>query len=250
MKYNQKTAHALYKKLLALYPRAFKEQLGESMQQTFNDLYKERQTEGGLFGFVLWTFIETAIGIVREHVLLITEGTTMKNMLANPRLAAVISFILCLPAAIIILFDVIDVNPNFWPPPLEPGVVVIGALLLLPVALIVSGAPIGLSAIISLLLVLPFAILEFVFNILNKPSALNPKNLAGLTFLFGLMWLLPTVFIAILMPILQNVRAGSNILANPIGLLLKVVFLALIAMMWGGILIDQLPCFLGVPNCD
>lgn len=81
------TARTLYKKLLGLYPRGFRERLGESMQQTFNDLCRERQTEGGWFGFVLWTFAETAIGIVREHVLLLTEGATMKNILANPGLA-------------------------------------------------------------------------------------------------------------------------------------------------------------------
>jgi hypothetical protein len=32
--------------------------------------------------------------------------------------------------------------------------------------------------------------------------------------------------------------------------LLRVGFSALILMMWAGIIIDQLPCFLGVPNCD
>jgi hypothetical protein len=95
MIYDQNIAHQLYKKLLAFYPKTFKEQLGESMEQTFNDLYKERQTEGGWFGFMLWTFAETGMGIFREHVLLIAEGATMKNMLANPRLAPVISFILC-----------------------------------------------------------------------------------------------------------------------------------------------------------
>ena len=78
----------LYQKLLSLYPQRFKEQLGESMEQTFNDLYQERKTEGGWFGFVLWTFAETAIGIVREHVLLLTKGATMKNILANPGSAA------------------------------------------------------------------------------------------------------------------------------------------------------------------
>lgn len=84
----QTSLRALYKKLLCLYPREFREQLVESMQQTFNDLCRERETEGGWFGFMLWTFIETAIGIVREHVLLLTKGTTMKNILAKPGLAA------------------------------------------------------------------------------------------------------------------------------------------------------------------
>src|SRR6185436_2862958 len=84
----------LYRKLLTLYPQRFKEQLGESMEQTFSDLYRERQTKPGQFSFVLWMFVETATGIVREHMLSITEGATMKNMIANPRFAVLISSIL------------------------------------------------------------------------------------------------------------------------------------------------------------
>jgi hypothetical protein len=87
-------ARTLYRKLLILYPQRFKEQLGESMEQTFNDLYKERQIKPGWLSFVLWMFMETAVGIVREHVLSITEGATMKNMIANPRFAVLISSIL------------------------------------------------------------------------------------------------------------------------------------------------------------
>jgi hypothetical protein len=73
----------------------------ESMEQTFNDLYKEQQTKPGWFSFVLWIFVETAVGIVREHVLLITEGATMKNMLITPRSAALISSILLAAAFIV-----------------------------------------------------------------------------------------------------------------------------------------------------
>jgi ABC-type amino acid transport system permease subunit len=68
--------------------------------------------------------------------------------------------------------------------------------------------------------------------------------------LFGLLWLLPVAFILILMPIVRNVRAGNRIMVNPISLLLRVAFLILIAWLWGGIILDQMPCFLGVPNCD
>ena len=40
------------------------------MEQTFSDLCNEhRQTGKGLFGFVLWIFAETAIGICKEHSL-------------------------------------------------------------------------------------------------------------------------------------------------------------------------------------
>lgn len=102
----------------------------------------------------------------------------------------------------------------------------------------------GPAALMSLILVLPFAILESLNQIITK------QNATGLILLFGLLWLLPTAFIVILVPIVRTVRAGNNILAHPITLLVRVSFLALIAMMWGGLLIDQLPCFLGVPNCD
>jgi len=52
------------------------------------------------------------------------------------------------------------------------------------------------------------------------------------------------------MPIVQNVRAGNKIAGNPISLLIKVVVLILIAWLWAGIVLDQMPCFLGVANCD
>ena len=91
----------LDRKLIRLYPQRFKEQLGESLEQTFNDLYRERQAKPGRFRFVLWTFIDTALGIVREHVLLITEGATMKNILTNPRSTALISSILLAVAFIV-----------------------------------------------------------------------------------------------------------------------------------------------------
>jgi hypothetical protein len=73
------------------------------MEQTFNDLCNERkkQAESRWTGFILWIFIETAVGIIREHVLLITEGATMKNVPAIPRSAALVSSILLAVAFII-----------------------------------------------------------------------------------------------------------------------------------------------------
>ena len=52
------------------------------MEQTFNDLCNEKQqTKQALLGFVLWTFIETALGIFREHLLLISSGVIMQTIL-------------------------------------------------------------------------------------------------------------------------------------------------------------------------
>lgn len=102
----------------------------------------------------------------------------------------------------------------------------------------------GPPALISLILVLPLAILEALNNNITK------QNAPGLIVLFGLLWFLPTTFISGLMPLLRATRAGNNILAHPIALLVRVSFLVLSAWIWGSLLMDQLPCFLGVPNCD
>ena len=67
----QEKVGALYKKLLSLYPQRFRERLGESMHQTFNDLYREKKTEAKVFSFMVWTFAETAAGIVKEYALLV-----------------------------------------------------------------------------------------------------------------------------------------------------------------------------------
>ena len=97
-------------------------------------------------------------------------------------------------------------------------------------------------ALIGAILVIPFMILELV----NRR-----KFDEGFPFLlFGILWLMPVAFLLILMPLVRDLRAGSRILVNPIKLLLRVVVLILIAWLWAGALIDQMPCFLGVPNCD
>ena len=76
MAYDQNTVPALYKKLIGLYPRGFRE-------QKFHDLYNE-QKRGPARGFVvLPLFTETAIGIVQEHLLLLIEGDVMKTILAK-----------------------------------------------------------------------------------------------------------------------------------------------------------------------
>lgn len=183
--YEQEIVHTIYRKLLALYPQTFKEQLGESMERTFQDLWNEkRQTNKKLFGFVLWTFIETGAGIFREHLLLIHEGDIMQSILANLRLPAIISF----------------------------------------------------------LLILPFMVMEIV----------NRRNFnEGFPIpLFVIMWLLPLLFILTALPIVRNIRAGNSIIANPVILVVRFIFLALLVWMWFGILIDQMPCFVGVPLCD
>jgi hypothetical protein len=57
-----------YAMLLRLYPRPFRAQFGEGMEQTFHDLCREHaDASRGLFGFALWIFCETLVGIVKEN---------------------------------------------------------------------------------------------------------------------------------------------------------------------------------------
>ena len=61
-----------YAKLLLLYPKSHRERFGEGMEQTFNDLCRERiRAEKGLFSFALRTFFETSAGIIRENATII-----------------------------------------------------------------------------------------------------------------------------------------------------------------------------------
>src|SRR5688572_17371498 len=98
-----RTVPKLYKRLLSLYPQDFKEQLVESMEQTFNDLYREhsRQSMLGSFRFVLWTFTDTALGITREHLLLMIQGDQMKSITTNPKLAALVGLFFIAPLVVL-----------------------------------------------------------------------------------------------------------------------------------------------------
>jgi hypothetical protein len=60
-----------YAKLIRLYPKAYRKRFGEGMNQTFNDLcYEKAKSGGGLFRLVLWLFLETSVGIVRENIII------------------------------------------------------------------------------------------------------------------------------------------------------------------------------------
>ncbi len=100
------------------------------------------------------------------------------------------------------------------------------------------------AAMISSILILPLVILEFLNRSVTKDNA------SDLVLLFGVLWLLPTVFIIVLKPILRTARTGKSLMAKPVTLLLRVASLVLIATLWGWGFMDQLPCFLGTPNCD
>ena len=83
----------LYKKLLHIYPKQYRDRFTVSMQQTFNDLLRERAgEEKRLLGFAVWMIIETSAVALRERITYITMRN--KNIL---RIALVTVSILMIP---------------------------------------------------------------------------------------------------------------------------------------------------------
>lgn len=65
--------------------------------------------------------------------------------------------------------------------------------------------------------------------------------------LFSAILLLPIAFVLILTP---TVRDGNRSRWGPLSLALSAAALLAIAWLWGSLILDQMPCFLGVPDCD
>ena len=77
-----------YAKLLRFYPKPYRDRFQESMEQTFNDLCREhRAADNGFFGFVLWVFVETSAGIIKENITFMTEHN--RNIMIRPALLTV-----------------------------------------------------------------------------------------------------------------------------------------------------------------
>ncbi len=66
--------------------------------------------------------------------------------------------------------------------------------------------------------------------------------------LFAMLWLLPTAFFLVAIPAVRSPR--FEVWSSPLTLLWRAAAMGLLALAWASLLRDQLPCFLGVPNCD
>ena len=100
----------------------------------------------------------------------------------------------------------------------------------------------GTSARISSFIVAPFVFLEVRYAPQSYSSFPYP--------LFAMLWLVPAAFCLSIAPLARSVRSGEGVTAHPVTLAVRVSFMALLAVLWMGLVVDQLPCFLGVPNCD
>ena len=94
----------------------------------------------------------------------------------------------------------------------------------------------AVAAGLSLLFILPFAVLELRNRPFNQDFPIP---------LFVVLFLLPLTFFLLLISIARNASGASRI-----NVVLRVAAMAIIAFLWVGLVRDQMPCFLGVPNCD
>lgn len=98
------------------------------------------------------------------------------------------------------------------------------------------------AVILSAVLVLPLVGLEVVNHGLFNANFPLP--------LFVILWLLPCIILLILMPIVRQLRMGGLVPRDAIVVVFKGALLVSLASVWLLIVVDQMPCFLGVPNCD
>jgi hypothetical protein len=205
MTFERDTIRIFYKKLLALYPRVFREQFEESMQQTFDDVCRERirRTKRLSFGFALWLFAETLAGAARENLAEIKRGKTMKNVISNNKSSALIGFLLAMPLASLLLIQIYDIEP-----------------------------------------------LSGFYKTLTTKGDGYTISVLGRIFEIGALLLLLVGFIIGFIPIARNIRAGNGAAANPLNLLIAAVLFIFIAGLVIINVVDQYPCWIGVPNCD
>lgn len=248
--------------------------LAESMEQTFNDLYNEkRQAKQGLVGFMIRTFTETAVGIIREHIFLL-KG--MNLMLTNLKSSALISLLISLPFMLMQIINRRNYNEDFpfalffilW---LNLFAV---SLILLPIVQGLRTAKQDMTntvraqgntfltsprstAIISIALFLIPVILFFLTSIGWEPlnrllAGPNPGQLyvPGQIIVLGLISIPIAAGIIAGRPIVSTLRSGGGLFAHPIHLLIVVALSFLFAAGVVGLIVDQWPCFIGIQYCD
>lgn len=235
------TSQRLFARALYLYPRRFRQAYGEQVAQVFGDCSREALAAQGASGLILlWvsTLPDLLKTAAQEHF----KELHMNKILSDSKLRKQLAFVLCLPLAAITLLSAIGVDPSSLPLPGGPGIISGIALLMMLFGLWLYGAPTGLSALLGLLITLPFAVMELV----NRRSYGEDFPFP----LFGIMWLMASVFAAILIPITKDLRSGESLKANWASLLVRGVILVGVIVGWVSLVADQMPCFVGVRYCD
>ena len=119
----------------------------------------------------------------------------------------------------------------------------------------------NVAVIIGFILAMPLAILLLIEIYSIEPLTGFYKGLTtgadgyrlntlGRILTIGALLLLPAASVINFIPIARNLRAGNPMTENPINLLLAVALFIFIAILVVTFIVDQYPCWMGVPNCD
>ena len=103
-----------------------------------------------------------------------------------------------------------------------------------------------LPGILPLLDTVGWLSLDRLFNGPNSEVAYLPGQVISL----GLILLPIAAGIIAGGPIVSTLRAGGSLFVHPIHLIIVVVISVLFAAGVVSLIVDQWPCFVGVPNCD
>jgi hypothetical protein len=113
------------------------------------------------------------------------------------------------------------------------------------------------AAMISVVLVLFLVVVGLLASLGWEPlnrliNGPNPEQfyVPGMFISLGLFSLPVAAGIIAGGPIVRALRAGGNLFAHPILLIIVGLILSAIAIGLTNLIIDQWPCFIGVPNCD
>jgi hypothetical protein len=106
--------------------------------------------------------------------------------------------------------------------------------------------PAGRTAVVACgggaLMVMPFIGLE------SASAGVSALRTIDAAMLFGMLWTLAAMTLFVGIRLILSFKAERS-RPQPV-LLLQVIVLVLAAVGWLGIIGDQMPCFLGEPNCD
>jgi hypothetical protein len=98
------------------------------------------------------------------------------------------------------------------------------------------------SAVAGLVATMPFMVLQWV----NMRDFWTDFPIP----VFGSLWIFAAVFLGTIRAVINQARMPGKTVASKMLVVVGMVFAFAVAMVWIGFVVDQMPCFLGVPNCD
>ncbi len=120
-----------------------------------------------------------------------------------------------------------------------------------------SGTTVSRSATIGAALAVPFSFLMTLLLLRIEPplgaalrGAPDEPNVVGTAIVLGALALSIVGLALAVAPVVRASRAGATLTSARGDLVVAAFILLFVGLFVGGVVIDQLPCWRGVPNCD